>query len=351
MDCLPCGAYIDAYGKDMRIFRTWPQRIALLLFLIVLFTLPLYASRSILSVIAMIGILVIAVEGLGILTGFAGQISIGQAAFVGVGAYLSVIFNYRLGMPFVPAVLLASISTGFIGLLFGLPAMRVKGFYLAMTTLAAQFILVWLFLHMRGLTGGTNGLFVEPAMIFGYKFSSYQSKYLLVMVVTAIMVILAKNLMRTRTGRAFVAIRDNDLAADVMGINQNYYKLVAFFIANFFAGVSGAMWAYYVNFINADQFLLHDSILYLGMLIIGGMGSIMGPIFGVSFLKILEEITIYIAPIISEIYPEIGSQFFAALSLAVFAIVIILFLIFESRGINHKWVVLKNRFRLYPFTY
>jgi len=334
----------------MAIFRTRPQKIALILFLIFLFTLPLYSSRYIMTLISMIAITVITVEGLCIVTGHAGQISLGQAAFVGAGAYLCTIFIQKLGLSFLPAMVCAAIATGVIGLIFGLSALRVKGFYLAMSTLAAQLILGWIFLHLH-ITGGTHGLFVEPARIFGFEFSSIQSRYVMVIGITCIMIYFAKNLMRSRLGRALVAVRDNDLAAHVMGINVSYYKLVAFFISTFYAGIAGSLWAHFIGFINPDQFNLYDSILYLGMLIIGGMGSIVGPIFGVTFMKVLEEISIYITPIVDTIFPAVGAQAFAAASMALYASIIVAFLLLEPRGVNHLWNVLKSRYRLYPFSY
>ncbi|RLB28146.1 MAG: branched-chain amino acid ABC transporter permease, partial [Deltaproteobacteria bacterium] len=167
MHWLPCGTYNVNYRQDFAIFRTKPHWISLIVFLIILFTLPFYTGRYILTLLSTIGITIIAVQGLGILTGYAGQISIGQAAFVGTGAYISVILMQRFDFPFLPSLLFAGIGSGLIGILFGLPALRIKGFYLAMSTLAAQVILGWFFLHLRSITGGTEGLHVEYASIPG----------------------------------------------------------------------------------------------------------------------------------------------------------------------------------------
>ncbi|MBW1682800.1 MAG: branched-chain amino acid ABC transporter permease [Deltaproteobacteria bacterium] len=351
MHWLPCGTYNVNYRQDFAIFRTKPHWISLIVFLIILFTLPFYTGRYILTLLSTIGITIIAVQGLGILTGYAGQISIGQAAFVGTGAYISVILMQRFDFPFLPSLLFAGIGSGLIGILFGLPALRIKGFYLAMSTLAAQVILGWFFLHLRSITGGTEGLHVEYASIPGIIFNTPQSKYWLIMVCTLLTIFFVKNLMRTRVGRALVAVRDNDLAAEVMGIEVMRYKLLAFFLSCFFAGIAGSLFAHYIGFINPVQFTLQDSILYLGILIVGGMGSIMGAIFGTIFMKLIEEFAFAISPALTMWFPAFGAQFFAALSLAFYAIIIILFLIFEPRGINHLWVVLKNRYRLYPFSY
>lgn len=351
MHWVPCGTYNVNYRQDFAIFRTKAHWASLVVFLIILVTFPLYCSRYILTLLTTIGITVIAVQGLGILTGYAGQISIGQAAFVGTGAYISVILIQRFEFPFLVALLLAGLGSGIIGIVFGLPALRIKGFYLAMSTLAAQLILGWLFLNLRGITGGTEGIHVEWAQFAGMTLDSLEKKYWFVMTLTLLSIFAAKNLMRTRVGRALVAVRDNDLAAEVMGIEVTLYKLLAFFISCFYAGISGALFAHYVEFVNPVQFNLQDSILYLGILIVGGMGSIIGPIFGAVFMKLIEEFAFFISPALTMWFPALGAQFFAALSLAFYAVIIILFLVFEPRGINHLWVTLKNRYRLYPFSY
>jgi len=270
---------------------------------------------------------------------------------MGTGPYISVIMYQRFSVPFLLALFCAGLGTGLIGILSGIPAVRIKGFYLAMSTLAAQLILGWLFLHLRGITGGTEGLHVEYATVMGITFDTLAKKYWLVMACTVVMVYFAKNLMRTRVGRALVAIRDNDLAAKVMGIEVSVYKLLAFFLSCFFAGISGGLFAYYIDFINPVQFTLQDSILYLGMLIVGGMGSIMGPIFGAISMKLIEEFAFFFSPILTSWFPAFGAQIFAALSLALYSVIIILFLVLEPRGINHLWTILKNRYRIYPFPY
>ena len=351
MQWLPCGTYNVNYKKDFAIFRTKSHWLSLAIFFVVLFTLPFYGSRYLLTVLSVIGITIIAVQGLGVLTGFAGQISIGQAAFVGTGAYISVFFIQHYECSFLLALIIAGIGSGMIGILFGLPALRIKGFYLAMSTLSAQLILGWLFLHLTSITGGTEGLHVEYANIFGIAINTPQRKYWLIMVFVTLTVFLIKNMMRTKTGRALVAIRDNDLAAEVMGIDVTHYKLLAFFISCFFAGVAGAVYAHYIGFINPVQFTLQNSILYLGMLIVGGIGSIMGVIYGVTFMVLFEEFAFAISPTLTMMFPSFGAQFFSAISLSFYAMVIIIFLIFQPRGLNHLWNILKRRYRLYPFSH
>lgn len=348
---LPSGTHNVNHGQDIALIRTRAQWVMFVVFLIVLFSIPLYGSKYILNVLSIIAIIVIAVEGLNILTGYCGQLSIGQSAFMGVGSYLSVILIQRFQMPFLAALLAGGLGSGLIGTLFGISVVRIKGFYLAMATFAAQLILVWLFLHMEQFTGGSTGLRVAPASILGLSFSSAIAKYYLIMIVTLLMFYFAKNLMRTRLGRILVAIRDNDLAAKVMGINLSAYKLIAFFLCCFYAGIAGALWAHHLGFIGAEQFSLNDSILYVGMLIIGGMGSIMGSVFGVVFFTLINEGAIIVSPMLSRAFPLLGPAVYAALILALYALAIVIFIIFEPRGINHRWQILKNQYRLYPFAY
>jgi len=336
----------------MAIFRTTAHWSWFIGFLAMLAIFPLFATSHLLNLVCIIGITLVAVHGLSILTGLCGQISVGQAAFVGLGAYSYGLFITKLGLPFWIAIPLAALFTGFSGVLFGLPAVRVKGFYLLMTTLAAQFIIVWFIIHLRGLTGGVIlGLSVPKVTLFGCDLDTDLKKYYFIMVFVILMTFFAKSAARSRLGRAFVAIRDNDLAAEVMGINLFYYKLLAFFTCSIYAGVAGALWAIFVNHLHPDQFVLMDSIWYLGMLIVGGMGSIMGPIFGTLFLKVLGELIVVYSPVIAKILPGIESGIFASMGQLVFAMVILLFLIFEPRGINHRWEILKASFRLHPFSY
>ena len=346
------GIYSTSYKEDMAIFRTIPHWSWFIAFLIALIVFPFVATAHILNLLCIIGITVVAVHGLNLLTGLCGQISVGQAAFMGFGAYSYGLLVTKLGLPFWVALPLAAVLTGFSGVIFGLPAVRVKGFYLLVTTLGAQFIIVWLIIHLRGLTGGMIwGLSVANVTLFGYPLDTDVKKYFFIMAFVVLMTFLAKSISRSRLGRAFIAIRDNDLAAEVMGINLFYYKLIAFFTCSVFAGVAGSLWALFINHLHPEQFVLMDSIWYLGMLIVGGMGSTMGAIFGTVFFKVLSELIVIYSPVIADLFPAVESGIFASLGHLIFAIVILLFLIFEPRGINHRWEILKASYRLHPFAY
>lgn len=337
----------ENYGQDMAIFHSGSQWMALGALALLLILCPLVLSDRIITIMTMIGIAIISVHGLNILTGFCGQISMGHVGFMAVGAYVSAILTAKLGWPFLLALPAAALAAGIAGLFFGLPSLKIKGFYLIMATLAAHFIIIWLILQLRSLTGGADGLPVPKPQIASFVFASKASYYYLVMGIGAIATYFAVNITRTRSGRAFVAIRDNDLAAEVMGINLWVYKLQAFFIGCLYAGVAGALLVHYYSFASVDQFPFMDSVWYLGMLIVGGMGSITGAILGAVALKLLDEIVTIMGPVLSA---AVAAQAAASLALMARGIVIILFLIFEPRGLAHLWEFAKAYVRLWPFS-
>jgi branched-chain amino acid transport system permease protein len=342
------GIFNENYAQDMAVFRTKGQWGVLFAFLIVLFACPLFSSDRILTILTMMGIAVISVHGLNILTGYCGQISIGHAGFMAVGGYTSAILCAKLGLPFWAALPCGALAAGIVGLIFGLPSLKIKGFYLIMATIAAHFIIIWTIIQLRSITGGPDGLSVPKPTIGGIVLSSKANYFYLVMVVTCLATILAKNIVRTRAGRAFIAIRDNDLAAEVMGISLWSYKLQAFFIGCVYAGVAGSLLIHYFSFASTDQFPFFDSVWYLGMLIVGGMGSTTGAIFGAVALKLLDELVTMAGPILSA---AVAPQAAASLALISHGLIIIIFLIFEPRGLHHRWEMIKAYFRLWPFSH
>src|SRR4030043_725545 len=335
------GTFQESYAQDLAIFRTKLHWGVLFVFLLFLFTCPLFFSDRMLTIMTMIGIAVISVHGLNILTGYCGQISIGHAGFMAVGGYTSAILCAKLGWPFWIALPGGSLSAGIAGLIFGLPSLKIKGFYLIMATIAAQFIIIWTIIQLRSITGGPDGLSVPKPAIGSIILSSKTNYFYLVMVVTCLATLLAKNIIRTKAGRAFIAIRDNDLAAEVMGISLWSYKLQAFFIGCVYAGVAGSLLIHYYSFAPIDQFPFMNSVWYLGMLIVGGMGTTTGVIFGTVFLKLLDELVTVAGPALAAIFPAIAAQAAASLSLMMRGLVIILFLIFQPRGLHHWWESIK----------
>jgi len=341
------GTFQENYGQDMAIFRTKQEWGTLLAFLILLFICPLFLGDRVLTIMTMIGIAAISVLGLNILTGYCGQISIGHVGFMAVGAYTSAILTATLGWPFLAALPAAVLAAGLAGLLFGLPSLKIRGFYLIMATIAAHFIIIWSVLQFRGLTGGPDGMPVPKPQIGFLVFNSKASYYYLVMVIACLAAYGAVNITRTRAGRAFVAIRDNDLAAEVMGVNLWTYKLQAFFIGCVYAGVAGSLLVHYYGFASVDEFPFMDSVWYLGMLIVGGMGSIAGAILGAVSLKLLDELVTIMGPVLSA---AVAAQAAASLALVTRGLVIILFLIFEPRGLAHLWRIIEAYYRLWPFS-
>ena len=348
---LPSGTRNYTYAQDMAILRTKTHWVLLIGFLVLLFAAPRYLGNYWLGVANLIGITLIAATGLNILVGYCGQLSIGHAGFIAVGAYTAAVLTNRLELPFLVGLICAGFTAGLIGLIFGIPSVRVKGFYLAITTIAAQFIIIWVINHWSAVTGGFIGIKVPYASIGGFVFQSEASQFYLIMSIAILATFFAKNLVRTRVGRAFIAIRDNDLAAQVMGINLFYYKLLAFFIGCFLAGIAGSLLAHWIGFMNAEQFSLTESILYIGMIIIGGLGTTLGPILGVVFIRLLQQVlTVEVVPFL-ESTVALPAGFATGIAPMLFGLTIVLFLILEPRGLAHRWALFKSAYRLWPFSY
>ena len=349
---LPCGIRNYKYAQDMAIVRTGTQWALMGVLFVFVLTMPLYLSNYWLGVFNNIGITLIAALGLNLLVGYCGQLSIGHVGFIAVGAYTSTILTSQYHVPFAVGLLSAGIVSGIIGAIFGLPSVRVKGFYLAITTIAAQFIIIWIISHWK-ITGGFNGLSVPYASLFGFEFSTRSSQYYLIIVIAIAAIFFAKNIARTKLGRAFIAIRDNDLAAEVMGVNLLYYKSLAFFIGCFFAGIAGSLLAHTTYTLNPEQFTFTDSILYIAMIIIGGLGTTLGPILGVVFIVLLKNAILpnYLVPWLGNTFTVLPAGFTSGVAPMVFGIILVLFLVLEPRGLAHRWTLFKAAYRLWPFSY
>lgn len=348
---LPCGIFNRTYKKDMAIVRTKEHWGLLIGFMVLLYAVPQFMGGHVITLMNMICITIIAVQGLNILTGYAGQISVGHSAFVAVGAYSSGLLVNELGLSFWAALPCAGLSAGLVGLVFGAPSLRLRGFYLVMTTLAAQFLILYVFTHSGSLTGGFTGMPVPSPSIGSFCFDTDVKYAYIIITFSILMTFIAKSLVRGKIGRAFIAIRDNDKAAQAMGVSLFRYKLLAFFIASFFAGVAGSIFGHYMTVVHPEQFTLTDSIWYLGMIIVGGMGTITGAIMGVVMIKLLDEAVIVASPFFSSLFPQVGAQSMAALGLMAFGITIMIFLLFEPRGLQHRWEIFKSYYRMWPFSY
>ena len=348
----PAGEFDTSYAEDMATIRRKWQWILLFAFLVSLYTLPLYASQSLVALVNRICITVIAIQGLNLLTGYTGQISLGQAAFMTAGGYISAILVNQSGWPFYLSMPAAALGAGLIGLLFGLPSLRVKGFYLVMATLAAQFIIPWFSRNaFKDLLNGAQGLNVAVPTLFGLEINTPQRYLMLTLTVLIVTTVVAHNVSRSRLGRAFITIRDNDLAAEVLGVNLFRVKLQAFFLAAMYAGLAGALAAHQLRHINSETFNLIDSIIFMGMLVIGGLGSNLGPFFGAIVVEMLIEIATVLGPVFSDILPSTAYGAVQALRPLFFGSALMLFLIFEPRGLAYRWNVIKAAWRLRPFSH
>jgi branched-chain amino acid transport system permease protein len=236
------------------------------------------------------------------------------------------------------------------GMVFGIPSLRLKGLYLAIATLASQFILEWIFVRWESVTGGSYGIVVQRPSIAGFTFESDSSFYYIVLAIAVVMVLFAANLMRTKTGRAFMAVRDHYISAEIMGINLFKYRLLSFGISSFYAGVAGALYGHSLKFVSSEQFGIWVSIVYLAMIIIGGLGSIIGSIFGAVFMMLLPKLLSVVTEIVSADMPSI-TRLVTAFEQGIFGLIIVLFLIFEPDGLAHRWKLVKSYWKLYPFSY
>lgn len=347
----PCGVTDKNFAEDTVIFRTKLQKISFLLFLAVACGWPIvHFSDKTLALLIIMCISIITMQGLNIITGFCGQIALGQSAFMAVGGYAAAKFAVGLHFPFVMSLPLSGLAAAIVGLVFGLPSLRVKGFYLALATIAAQFIIMWVILHGGKFTNEIYGIQVPEASVFGFEFNTDERFYFLAFAVLLVMSFLAKGIERSRLGRAFIAIRDNDLAAEVMGINIYRYKLLAFFMGSFYAGIAGVLWTHYVTLVHPEQFSLMESIWYLGFLVVGGLGSALGPVVGGVVLVGLKESVSRMTPFIALMIPSLSETLSASIALMGYGLIIMIFLIFEPRGLNHRIQLFKSYYRLWPFS-
>jgi branched-chain amino acid transport system permease protein len=350
----PCGDFRTTYRADQRIFDTRGTLAAVLVALALLLAVPLVADKYILNLLIQIGYLGIAALGLNILVGFTGQISIGHAVFFGFGAFASAWFSNRFAVPVFFSIPLAGLAATAVGLVFGLPAARLKGLYLAIATLAAQFILQDFFARAGWFTGGVSGTPASPFALFGWQADSDARFFYVVLGYVVLCYLAAANLLRSRDGRALVAVRDHYLSAEMMGIDLTRYRTMSFGIASFFAGIGGALYAHYLGFVSVEGFDILFSIQFLAMIIIGGLGSLSGTLMGTAFMVLLPEAMDFLARSLA------GGALDRALGLnegvtflreMTIGIVIVLFLIFEPDGLAHRWRQIKAYWKLYPFAY
>ena len=349
------GIFKTTYAADMALYplpiAKWTVAALALLFVVII---PLLFAEYYLAILNLIFIAIVGALGLNILVGYTGQISIGHGAFMSVGAYTAANLAVRLDLPFWITLPAGGLMAALIGVVVGIPSLRIKGLYLAIATLAGQLIIEWTINHVPAISGGAQASIQVPRPdLFGLILNTQSRLYFFLLFFAALAIVATLNLMRSRIGRAFIAVRDQDIAAEIIGINIYRYKLLSFAISSFYAGVCGVLYTYYFGIANYEQFQLIVSIDYLAMIIIGGLGSVLGSIFGAIFVTLL--------PIVLRLLLEnVGSLVFSeselanvisGTRLAVFGALIIFFLIVEPEGLNRLWRNVRNYFRVWPFSY
>lgn len=355
MSYLPCGTYHEFYRQDHSWWQTKFVRGKMIFLGLLIFAIaPMFADNYTLGVLTEVAYTALGALGVQLLIGYCGQVTLGHAAFLAVGGYTSALLMLQLNMPYLWTFPVAGLVAGFWSVFFGLPSARVKGFYLIMTTMAAQFITVDLVITQYvSQVGGRGQAFSLPpgTMKIGpWVIESDISVYLLMAATTAVLTIGLANLLRSKVGRAWVAIRDNDIAAEAMGINIIYYKLVAFFVAGFIGGVAGAAGLSRLSAVSPEHFPWFWSLWLVGVILIGGVGSIYGVFFGSLFMVLVMEGLKFALVPITPLFPQLAMKFLF-LKEAVFGLAIALFLLYEPNGLAYRWWQIKNYFNLWPFSY
>ena len=350
------GQFKSTYAADSAIFPIRQDRIAMAALLVLAFVvIPLTASPYLFSAILIpFLILALAALGLNVLTGYAGQLSLGAAAFMAVGAFATYNFVLRVpGIPLLAAFAGGGLAAAAVGIVFGLPSLRIRGFYLAVATLAAQFFILWVLTKVGWFSDyNPSGVITAQAMeIFGYTFRTPQAKYLLVLGIVTVMAFAAKNLSRTNIGRQWMAIRDMDVAAEVIGIRPMRTKLMAFAVSSFYCGVAGALYAYaYLGTVEPEAYSLDLSFRILFMIIIGGVGTVLGSFLGSAFIVVLPIVlNMTVRYLDTQTGLDIATSSASNIEFMVFGGLIIFFLIVEPHGLARLWQITKEKLRLWPF--
>ncbi len=349
---LPFGVYNTSLSQDLAVVRTRAQWVLVVLALAALFVLPTVAGGEWLTWMTLVGTLAVAALGLHVMIGLSGQFSMAQAALMALGAYTAGVLANSHGLPAWATLPLAGLIAGIIGACFAIPAVRIHGFYLVMVTMAAQFVIDWAIKHISW-TGGSYGLTMQRLVFFGRPVTDVQYCWI-VLAVLVISIYLVKNIQRTNIGRRLVAMRDNEVAAEVMGVNLLWTKVLAFFIGSFFAGIAGWLWAYNngILFLHPQQFDFMLSMKLLGMLVVGGMGSTSGAIMGVVFLQLADKLTDNINSILGSILPDdLAKNLGPSMALMIFALIVILFIMLEPRGIYGRVMRIRLWLTMHPFSF
>ena len=349
------GVFKTSYAADMALYplpiARWTVAIILVLFAVVI---PLSLHDYYLSIINLSLIAIVGALGLNILVGYTGQISVGHAAFMSVGAYTAANLAVKLDLPFWITLPAGGLMAALIGVVVGIPSLRIKGLYLAIATLASQLIIEWVINHTPAISGGAQASIEVPRpALFGIDLKTQGQLYFFLLFFAVLAIVATMNIVRSRIGRAFIAIRDQDIAAEIIGINIFRYKLLSFAISSFYAGVCGVLYTYYFGIANYEAFQIVVSIDYLAMIIIGGLGSVLGSVLGAVFVTMLPIVIRLLVEAFGGYFFSVGelSSLAASLRLVIFGLLIIFFLVVEPEGLNRLWRNIRNYFRVWPFSY
>lgn len=343
------GDFKVSYQKDLALFQTLWVKVWLCILILLMLIAPFFLSRYSISILNEMGIAAIGAIGLNLLIGYTGQISLGHGAFLAIGAYTSGLLTGGVGLPFLLSLPLSGLMAAALGMIVGVPSLRLKGLYLALGTLAFGFIVEYILFHW-GLTQGNKGMAVPRVSLVGLVIKTERQYYYLIMVCAVLAAVVAKNLVRTKIGRNLIAIRDRDIAAEAMGINLAKYKVMAFGVSSFYAGVAGGLMAHYQRWIVPGNFDLSLSIAYIAMIILGGLGTIVGSIFGAILITGIPHAITFVTDLLRESLPAL-SQVIVDLKLGIFGLIIVLTLLFEPLGLFGIYRRIKVYWKTWPYKY
>jgi branched-chain amino acid transport system permease protein len=343
------GTLKTRYEQELALFQNLWVKAWFGIFVALVLVCPLFMSRYQLSILNEMSIAVIGALGLNLLVGYTGQISLCHGGFLAIGAYTTALASEKLGLPFIITLPLSGLMAALLGMIVGIPALRLKGLYLALGTLAFGFIIDYVLFHWD-LTQGDMGMPVKRISIGGYAIRTETQFFYFVVAFAALATVCAKNIARSKIGRNFVAIRDRDVAAEAMGIALSKHKVMAFGISSFYAGVAGALLAHYLKWIVPGAFGLSLSIAYIAMVILGGLGTILGSVLGAVLITGIPHAIVYATDSVKDTYPALGSLI-VDLKMGIFGLIVVLALLFEPQGLAGTYRRIKVYWKTWPFRY
>ena len=341
------GIYFEGYRTEEQLWDSPVSRAWMAIFVTAMISLPWWGSDYVLAMACIVGIHLIATMGLNITTGGAGLISLSHAAFMGVGCY-AVSWFAGWGIPFFLAIPLAGAVAAAVGMLVGVPSLRVKGMYFAIATLAAHFVLSFLFREWTPVTGGPSGVNIVPAELFGFELTGDRRMFYPIYGFALLLGLGAANLNRSYIGRAFIAVRDRDISAELIGVNLLHYKVLAFMTGAFYAGVAGGLLGYFYGAITSEYFTFGLSVFYVAAIIVGGLGRVLGSVLGAVFMTLVPESLRLLSSATSSWLPSLATLLLPV-GQVVFGVLIIAFLVLEPHGLAQVWTRVRRIFHLWPF--